>query len=1421
MHQNRSILGIDIGSVSLSVVEISPAGEILHSFYRTHGGYTADTLKKALGQVPLNRVGAIAVTNSTPAIIATTTRYDGRLAIIRAAGQFYPAMGAILQVGGEKFGLIRFDAQGQYRGFKTNTSCAAGTGSFLDQQAQRLDLPDSGALSECALNNRSDVPRIASRCAVFAKTDLIHAQQEGHSLEAICDGLCYGLAKNICDTLFAGEPPLDPVIFAGGVARNQAVAAHIRRLTRNRIEVHPLAHLFGALGAALSLVDERSSYPPLKVSSVDDLLLNTVDAKTYHYAPMALTLSDFPDFEAHEQYLFKDDTLPHCHTVEVDLYLSPATDASVQPAYLGIDIGSTSTKAVLLTPDEETLAGFYTRTSGRPLTAMQSILAAVDDLQTRQQRPFAVIGAGTTGSGRKFIGKAVGADLVIDEITAHARAAHALNPDVDTIIEIGGQDAKFTTLEKGIVTFAVMNTVCAAGTGSFIEEQARQLGCRLSDFSARTRGQRAPMASDRCTVFMERDLYHYLSQGYTVDEVLTAVLHSVRENYLTKVAVPARIGRSVTFQGATAKNQALVAAFEQRLGQPVHVSRFCHLTGALGVALNLADAKMQTTHFRGVHIYRQAIPLTSEMCDLCANHCKITVMNINHQKVAYGFLCGREYDTRKRGASNPSGFDLQRARRAAFAGQPAAAPPAGKTIGIPAALHLYEDVALWQHFFNQLGVPTITSSKYQEAVREGKQAAGAEFCAPMAALHGHVAYLLSRADYVFMPYYLETRPQSKDIRRQYCYYTQYAAPLASHAGDEQKRNRFLMPLVHYLYNPFYAKAQLYRMLKSFLPNPPGFATVSSAYDQAVAFKQAALKKLKKTYITHTRNTDNIHAVLLGRPYTVLPASMNKGIPHILAALGIKTFFQDMLAGAPHTLKAAPPLLQQLHWHYAAEILTAAEVTAQTPGAYPVLVTSFKCSPDAFAVDYFKKVMRTYDKPYLVLQVDDHDAAGGYETRIEAAVRVFRNHHGARTSKAPETPEPNAPALIPIPKKRLFEKTLLMPNWDDLTLPLLVAALRKEGIDARILEDTPAGIQKSLRHNTGQCIPLNIIAQDVIDYIHKYDLDPSRTALWMMSCSIACNLHLYPLHIRDALDAYGKGMERAGIYLGPISMQELSLKLPINVYFAFMFGGYLRRMGCRVRPYEKIPGRTDQVIAESMTHLVAAFEGRQTREAALEKVIRLFEGIERSTPEASRPKVAIFGDFYTRDNDLINQDLIAFIEANGGEAITMPYSEYMKMVTKPYLRKWLIEGQYLTVLTTKLFTLGLKQQESAYFRAFARILKEPEPTYPEPAESILAQYNLRLEHAGESMDNVLKVHYLTLHHPDIALLAQTSPAFCCPALITEAMARRIEARTGVPMVSITYDGTGGNKNEVLVPYLKFAQSSDGRKHRAMANRGSMP
>ena len=1426
-----AVLGLDIGSVSAAMVVVDAERNVLAECYEFHRGDIPAALSRMLETIDTDRIAAVAATDRSPEIVDADFRVDDRVAVIAAAGHFHEKFGSVLHVGGETFAMLFFDETGEYKGLKTNTSCAAGTGSFLDQQAGRLKLSGIGELAEIAAQNRGELPKIASRCAVFAKTDLIHAQQEGYSLAEICDGLCFGLAKNIANTVFKHEKPNSPVIFCGGVARNRAVVEHIGEMIGERPLVDDMAHLYGAFGAASRLIDEMASTDDADTGlaggrRLDErpLLRREETAREYGHPPLALTRSGYPDFDDHEAWRFTTRWGGTGNQVEVDLYEPLPGAIERYPVYVGIDIGSTSTKAVWVTPEKRVAAGFYTRTAGRPVEAMCSLLEAMDDLAAKRSISLDILGAATTGSGRKFVGALAGADLVVDEITAHARAAVELNPDVDTIIEIGGQDAKFTTLRNGRVTFSIMNTVCAAGTGSFIEEQAEKLGVPLFEYAARTLGVAAPIASDRCTVFMERDINYYLGRGYRVDEVLAAALHAVRENYLNKVAVQSAIGNVVCFQGATAKNPSLVAAFEQGLGRTIHVSSYCHLTGALGVALHLADDPPAESRFRDLGLYRQEIPIRSEVCELCTNHCKITVADMPDGPVAYGFLCGRDYGTRKFVDNNTAGFDLIRARNRIFPVKNRVKPEDGQqvTVGIPPALYLHEDMSMWVDFFNRLGIRIIAPERDFDAVKAGKAYAGAEFCAPITALHGHVAHLAERADFVFLPYYLDNREKDAEARRQYCYYSQYAPTLAAGLG-EAVAQKLIFPVVRYLYSGFYMRLEIYRALRKIDPSL-NFIEIVRAFEAARSAHQERLTKWRELFrqengdnpVETTGQADNakgetspgrddVRVLLLGRPYTVLEPAMNKKIPGLFASMGIKAFFQDMTDLDKKQHPFIEPFLNELHWNYAADVMAAAEYAARTPGLYPVLLTSFNCSPDSFIRDVFQELMEGADKPYLILEMDEHGSSVGYETRIEAAIRSFRNHAAAGAAVRPD-----AARINPVKTKTLSGKTVLFPNWDPITCRLLVANLRREGLDVRLITENEGVIRRSMRLNSGQCIPINVIAQEFVEYVRENDIDPADAVLWMAYAEIACNIRLYPYKLRQMISSFGGGMDRAGVYPGAIGFTDISIRAAMNSYFAYMFGGMIRRMGCRVRPYEKNPGETNRVIESSVAILEEAFAGTRDKESAVADVVGRFESI-RTVP-GRRPEVALFGDLYVRDNPVFNQDLIAYIEARGGEALTTPYTDYVKMIAQSYFRKWFTEGKYFNLMVNRAMFATMTHQERAYWKLFQRVLGEPEPVYDDDPAEILAGFGVIPENTGESMDNLLKIHYIKKFHPNVALFVQASPSFCCPSMVSEAMAGIIESRTGVPVVPITYDATGGDKNRKIIPYLAFAAARTDERQR---------
>ena len=1454
-------LGIDIGSVSVAVVVTDEERRIVSSAYAFHNGQINKTLLSLFQGIEPSEIKAIGFTSSSRSIVRKGKHVDSRVAYITAAKHFHPEIQALLIIGAEKFGLVTFNKDGEYHSYKSNTSCAAGTGNFLDQQAERLNLQDIFEFSEIAYKNSGSIPKIASRCAVFAKTDLIHAQQEGYSLGEICDGLSYGLAKNIVDTVFQNNS-FRCVVAAGGVALNKSVTGHIEKLANIIIEVDEYANVYGAAGAALDCMDDDKEIED-NLEQMEDILICEKREKRYYHPPLQLEFSDYPDFEDHEKYDFNSTRFPLMKTVEVDLY-SPYQGTDIGAAFLGIDIGSTSTKAILLDSNKEVLAGFYTRTSGQPLQAVQIIFEALCDYKEKCNTHFTISGVGTTGSGRKFTGKIVGADIILDEITAHARAAWELDPETDTIIEIGGQDSKFTTMRNGMVTFSVMNNVCAAGTGSFIEEQAKKLGCSLNEYADRVEKVNSPKASDRCTVFMERDLNYYMMAGYSTEEILAAVLHSTCENYFARVASKVHIGNKIFFQGATAKNKALVAALEQKLKKPVMVSRYCHLTGAMGVALELYDQKIHSDRFRGLDLYKKTIPVRTEVCELCSNHCKLKIAEVDNHIEAYGFLCGRDYGINRYVKNKSVRFQLMRKRAEVFRFN-ASSVSTKITIGIPAGLHLHEEVLFWRKFFDLLSIRTVTSEEYLSPVRDGKNLCGAEFCAPIAAMHGHVDYLREKADYIFLPVYLE-EPFETRMNKQYCYYTQFVSSVISVQKNLVPRQKILTPVLKNSQGDLYIRLELYRMLKSIGVNDIGFINLGMAYEKTKKYIQSVNEGWKALYENSINGIDDIHIMLLGRPYTVLSQAMNNSIPEIIEKMGIMTFYMDMLPyRLTETLKTED-LIKTIKWKFASKILYAAEVAAKTDKCYPVLITSFKCTPDSFVIEYFKDILDSYQKPYLILQLDEHDSAVGYETRIEAAVRAFRNHLSRRTAdpdkisnaaqstiikaktsdissenlswqnhiktlvheasiilkahaidfnlfsnaiQRTEFQENQELGTIFTSAKQLKKKTLLLPAWDPYVGPLLEAVLQNSEINARLVDSSDESIQRSLSFNTGQCLPLNIVVQNAIDYIRSHGMNPSDTALWIMKSNLSCNLSMFPYFMKKILCDFGNGMENVSVYMGDVIFYDFSLSTAINAYLAYMFGGYIRKISCTIRPYEKNKGSTDEMVQKALNILYEAFRNGQLKDKIIEKIINDFESVE--TVRKRRLKVAIFGDLYVRDNDLMNQDLIKTIEANGGEVITTPYSEYIKIIAEPSTERSLREGHYRDYLKMRFLKSLIPLVEDKYSRYFSGFWGEFKIPSSVETDEWLNKFGLNILHRGESLENILKIHSLIRQHPDLDLFIQTNPSYCCPSLVTEAMKSRIEEVTGVPVVTIEYDGTAGLRNEDVIPYLRY------RKKKTVSNR----
>jgi len=1286
---------------------------------------------------------------------------------------------SLLLIGGENIYLIRLNSDGSYSGHAINTDCASGTGVFLDQQAGRLGI-STAELSEIAAGFEGIAPSIATRCAVFAKTDLIHCQQQGHSPAGIAAGLCDGVARCLADTLLKKADSLGKIYLAGGVALNRRVVSTLETILGRRIEVVPRAELVPALGAALLAEKEIDPAAVLKarVSRRDDAVpLNPA---------LALKRSDYPDFSA---VLTR-----HQDEVEISLFENLGRGKFYR-VYLGIDIGSTSTKLALMEGSGRVLLGLYTYTSSDPLGAVKRLFKVLTALEEVHSLKFEFLAAGTTGSGRQMIGKLIHADLVINEITAHARAAVSLDPDVDTVIEIGGQDSKFIRVQRGAVVQAIMNYICAAGTGSFIEEQAKRLNVSLEDFSALALGRSGPVISDRCTVYMERDISRFLAEGWPREELMASVLHSVRDNYLMRVVGQAKLGERICFQGATARNKALVAAFEGAIGKPIRVSRFCHLAGALGVCLLLDERRPARSSFLGLKFFRTSHAQRTEICGYCRNRCQITIVDTGDERAAWGFQCGREYeDSGHKEKSFP--FDsiqkvYARARESTRL-KPLAEPTRPEKIGLPRALPLVEYLPFWEDFFASLGFRTVCSPQHKDILARGKRQARAEFCSPILLAHGHADWLQEEgADFVFFPVMIQgPRSEPKVKRNFFCYYTSYLPVMLRNSDLFSEKKNLLSPLVDLRLDPEETADSLsqaigkpLRLLKR---------DIRRALDESLkaflALKNAR-RELGENILAEVERRDEMAIVLLGRPYNLLDRSLNRGIPDLIQQAGVRVLTQDTLPLESLSPRYTGDYLNKVHWHYGKSILRAAELVIQSKRLFPVYVTNFRCSPDAFLMNYFKEIMERQGRPYLILQLDELSSEVGYQTRIEAALESFRNWE----RRPAQTIRPVT--FLPLRKDRVW----LIPHIDDSATHLGRAVLERFGYEAVVCEENAESIIEGLRRvGGGECVPVAAILGGLIKTVEKAGLPASRTAAIIPTSYLGCNFPQIPLAVQAGLKK--AGFEEMKIFTTDVAGQQFALPLSLALLKSYIMGGLINQMTARVRPYEESAGETEEVRKASLGKIGRTIVGKKDVLQAFKRIVADFAAIRRRGSDERRPMLIILGDLYVTSNSAFNRNVEGAIEAAGGEAwpssfIDISYFSYLNRIEKS--RR---DRDLASLAQAKALNAFVRYHDLQFRKAAAPVLGGLHPLLGGSLLKKLRKIGIPPELGGESAQNLLKVFYYLEHfRPDG--FVHINPLYCCPGVVSRALLDWLEQAFGVPVIHLFYDGIH-DPNENLEPYIYY-------------------
>jgi predicted nucleotide-binding protein (sugar kinase/HSP70/actin superfamily) len=928
--------------------------------------------------------------------------------------------------------------------------------------------------------------------------------------------------------------------------------------------------------------------------------------------------------------------------------------------------------------------------------------------------------------------------------------------------------------------------VCAARTGSFIEEQAMRLDVALDDIPALTLGKTAPFTSDRCTVYMERDLNTLLAEGWDKAATMAAVLFSVRDNYLSKVVGKTPFGKCVYFQGATARNQALVAAFAAELGTNVKVSRFCHLTGALGCALALREAGVSASDFAGTDI---TYSVDMEVCELCANKCDLSVYTVNGRKAAWGMKCGRDYNETERGKQKTFS-DLEAAFRQIM--RPEAEKEAGgPVVALPQVVYMSEYGPLFESFLLNLGFKVKMIGGSEKALAEGSRRIQADFCAPIAMVHGVVLNALqSDCDYVFFPTiinaphesdpFIPPKPLSeKSEDRYFCYYSAYAPTILASAAPSGQRSRLISPKISFFRRSTEEVAErLAEDLKEVMQIDPDHAKVAFMD----AWKDFETRRHIWRHLGEEKreaSKDKIAIMLMARPYVLFDRGLNKGIPAKLESMGFDLMVQSMVH-APED-----PDIRQMHWHYGQQMMAALDTVAENPHIYPVFISCFRCSPDAYLMTAFKARMEKMGKPYLILQLDEHGSDVGYQTRIEAAAETFATHFASKNAAA------TGREIIRRIKTELNKgDTLLIPYTDGRINRLQAAVFRYAGYDARVMTLTPEQIHLGYRYASGgECLPNVAILGSMIGFIRKESLDPENTMLYLPSICLACNFPQYGAMIMNGL-AHA-GILGTGIltFNGLESVPGLSMRENVALLAASNIGSLLHKLAFRLRPYETTKGATETALSEAETAVIDHIMAGKSMINAAKAVREIVEKLP--LPDKRKPRIAVLGDLYAKYNDVLNERVWDLAESLGGEILVPSYNEMV------------IHGIYADALgkgTDTKSVATMVKFEQKFEAVFTGILDDQFEPAPEECHQLMQKYGMDQPIPGETAISIGR----TLHYAEkglVSAIIHVNPVFCCPGVVSSAIFKRLQEETGIPVIDLFYDGTN-KPNSRIIPHLYY-------------------
>jgi predicted CoA-substrate-specific enzyme activase len=1081
-------------------------------------------------------------------------------------------------------------------------------------------------------------------------------------------------------------------------------------------------------------------------------------------------------------------------------------------AYLGVDIGSISTNLAVVDSDNRLLAKRYLMTAGRPIEAVKQGLS---EIGKELGDSVTICGVGTTGSGRYMIADYIGADIVKNEITAQAFAAAFIDRDVDTIFEIGGQDSKYISLKDGVIIDFEMNKACAAGTGSFLEEQAEKLNIPVKEvFQQAALSAEAPCRlGERCTVFMENSLMANLQRGAAKEDLLAGLAYSIVQNYINRVVCSRPIGKKIFFQGGVAFNKSVVAAFEKYLGKKVIVPPHHDVTGAIGMALIAknymesrgpgAGGRLQQTEnehsaelktkFKGFGLAQSRYEISSFECRGCPNVCEINRVKIEGEAgyLHYGGRC-EKYDIRKDRPKHmlPDLFSFReeklweehKKRLSALSPQPSKKPRG--TIGIPYIFYFHDYLPFWTTLLWELGFKVeVSPPTDRKTVDLGLENVIAETCFPVKAAFGHIRHLIGKnVDAILLPSFVDLNLPGHPLGRGYaCPYTQtvpYTAAIALRGAT------FLTPVISFHRGNSFLKKEL---KKIFRPYDMKQADLEKALAVAEKAQLKFAKDIKQEGKRILSGLQEKAVVIIGRAYNAFDSGMNLNIPKKLADLGVISLPMDFLPLEDQDISREWP---NMYWRAGQRILSAARTITQNPLLYPVYIGNFSCGPDSFIIKFFEEELA--GKPYLHLEIDAHSADAGAITRCEAFLDSIGNNKAGVTQQEPDCKGRAAQKRARRCKaggNTIEKRTVFMPRMSDHAFAV-AAAFRHCGIDAEVLpEPSRESVDLGKKYVSGkECYPCAVTTGDMAGKIMEPGFNPDKSAFFMPSGTGPCRFGQYNVFHR--LVMRDLGLENTPVF-SPTQNEDfykdlgmIGKEFTVRCWEGVIAIELLTKCLHETRPYEKERGAAGQLYQDSLGRICAALAGSNgSLDTTLAGIRRGFEAIPRTGEE--RPLIGIVGEIFVRSSRFSNEDLARQIEALGGEVYLAPVEEWLYYVNHVGRQKVKTTNDWPSVLNLSLKRYMQKRIEHRLARQFTGFLKSLHE--PDTARLIrLAAPYIHESFEGEAVLSIGKS--IDLIHSGASGIVSAMPFGCMPGTIVSALLRGLRADFGVPCLSVPYDGT---------------------------------